>query len=84
MNRTKRKYTRRVQVYETEVNENITRQYWYIISMIYTVIHQVNIPEKYQQEILVFTDHKGRLIGDGDVDLTGVKGWGWKVGPTKI
>ena len=81
MNRTKRKYTRRVQVYETEVNENITRQYWYIISMIYTVIHQVNIPEKYQQEILVFTYHKGRLIGDGDVDLTGVEGMGMESRP---
>ena len=47
-----------------------------MILMPFTVIDRVNISEKYQQEILVFTDRKGRLVGDGDVDLTGVDGYG--------
>ena len=50
----------------------ITRQSWYIIMMPYTVIAWVNILGKYHQEIF-FTDHKGRLIGNGDVDITGVE-----------
>ena len=31
---------------------------------------------KDRQEILVFTDHKGRIIKDSDVDLTWVDGYG--------
>ena len=34
------------------------------------VIYRVDLLGKYQQELLVFTDHKWRLIGGGDVDLT--------------
>ena len=56
--------------------ENITRQFWDMIRMPDTGIDRVNILVKYQQELLVFTSHKGRLIGDGDVDLTGVDGDG--------
>ena len=52
--------------------KNITRRSWDIIPMPDTVIGRVNILGKYQLEILVFTDRKGRLIGDGDVNLTGV------------
>ena len=62
--------------------KKITRQYWYIIPMTYTVIDRVNISEKYQQEILVFTDCKGRLVGDGDVDLTGEDGDGDEMRPS--
>ena len=50
--------------------ENITRKFWDMILMRDTVIDRVNILGKYQQEILVSTDCKVRLIGDGDVDLT--------------
>ena len=39
-------------------------------------IDQVNLLIKDQQELLVFTYCKGRIIGDGDVDLTGVDGDG--------
>ena len=39
-----------------------------------TVIDRVNILGKYQQELSVFTDHRGQIIVDGDVDLTGVDG----------
>ena len=45
-----------------------------MITMPDTVLIQVNILGKYQQEILVFTDYRGQLIGDGYVDLTGVDG----------
>ena len=41
-----------------------------------TVIDRVNLLVKYQQELLVFTDSKGIIIGDGDVGLTGVDGYG--------
>ena len=41
-----------------------------------TIIYRVNILVKYQQELLVFTDIKGWIIGDSDVDLTGVYGDG--------
>ena len=41
-----------------------------------TVINQVNLSGKYQQELLIFTDCKGQLIGDGDVKITGLYGDG--------
>ena len=41
-----------------------------------TVIDWVNLLEKYQQELLVFTDCRVQLIVDGDVDLTVVDGGG--------
>ena len=41
-----------------------------------TFIDRVNILGKYQQYILIFTNHNGRLIGDGDVELIGVDGYG--------
>ena len=40
--------------------------------MIDTVIDWVNLLGKDQQYLLVFTDSKGRLIRDSDVELTGV------------
>ena len=54
--------------------KNITRQSWDMIPMPYEVIDRVNILGKYQQELSVFTDHRGQIIVDGDVDLTGVDG----------
>ena len=41
-----------------------------------TVIDRVNILVKYKQYLFVFTDRKGWLIGDGDVEITGVYGGG--------
>ena len=35
-------------------------------------IDLVNILSKYQQQLLVYTNHKGQLIGDGDGNITGV------------
>ena len=35
---------------------------------------RVNLLRKYQPELLVFTDSKGQLIGDGDAEITGVDG----------
>ena len=52
--------------------KKITRRYWYIVLMPDTVIDQVNLLVKYQQEILVFTDSKVLIIGDGDVEITGL------------
>ena len=52
--------------------KNITRQYWDIILMSDIVIDRVNLLVKYQQDILVFTCFNGRIIGDGDVEITGV------------
>ena len=37
-----------------------------------TVIDWVNLLGKYQQQLSVFNDRKGQIIGDGDVELTGV------------
>ena len=54
--------------------KNITRRSWDMILMPATVIERVNILGKDQQELLVFTDCKGRIIGDGDVDIKGVDG----------
>ena len=39
-----------------------------------TIIYWVNLLVTYQKELLVFTDHKGELIGDGNVDLTCLDG----------
>ena len=36
------------------------------------VIERVNLLVKHQSIVLVLTDRKGQIIGDGDVDLTGV------------
>ena len=41
-----------------------------------TVIYRVGLLGNYQQEMLVFTDRKGLLIGDGDIGITGVDGGG--------
>ena len=54
--------------------KNITSQSWDIISMHDAVIDWFNKFVKYQQDLLVFTDHKGRLIVDGDAELTWVDG----------
>ena len=47
-----------------------------MILMTDTVIVRVNLLGKYQQEILLFNDPKGWIIGDGNVELTGVDGYG--------
>ena len=54
--------------------KNITRQYWDIIPMPNIVIDWLNLLGKYQKDILAFAYCKGRIIGDVDVDLTGVDG----------
>ena len=41
-----------------------------------TVIDIVNLLGKYQQELLMFTDFSGRLIGYGDVNMKGLDGDG--------
>ena len=43
-----------------------------------TVIDRVNLLVKYQQDLLVFTDCKGQIIGDGDVDLIVLDGGGYE------
>ena len=47
-----------------------------MITILDKVIDQVNLLWKYQPELLVLTDWKGQIIGDGDGDLTGVDGGG--------
>ena len=39
-----------------------------------SVIEQINLLVKYQQELLIFASIKLQLIGDGNVDLIGVDG----------
>ena len=56
--------------------ENITNKYWDMIPIPDTVIDWVNIFGKYQPELLLFSDLKGQLIIDGDVDLTVLDGDG--------
>ena len=56
--------------------KNITSKSCDMILMTDTVIDQVNILEKYQQELLVLTDCKIRIVGDGDVDIIFVDGHG--------
>ena len=47
-----------------------------MIQMPDTVIYRFNMLGKYQQEILVFTDYRVQIIGDGDVYIKGVDGNG--------
>ena len=54
--------------------KNIIGRSWYTILILDTVIDRVNQLGKYQQDILIFTHRKGRLIGDGDVRIKGVDG----------
>ena len=54
--------------------KNITRKSWDMTLMPDTVIDRFNLLGKDQPEILAFSDRKGRLIADGDVELTGVDG----------
>ena len=70
MHGTKQEYTRRVQVYDHEVNEKCYQVILEYFPGPETVIKWVNLLVKYQQELLVFTDCKGRLIGDSGVNLT--------------
>ena len=58
--------------------KNITKLSWDMIPMTDTVIDQVNLLGKYQQELLVFTDNKAQLIGYGDLNLTGLYGDGYE------
>ena len=65
--------------------QDITRQSWESIPMPDTVIYRFNILGKYQHGILIFTDSKGQLIGDCDVELTGVDGdWDGNKAPLKL
>ena len=52
--------------------KNITRLSWNIILIPDTVIDWVDLLGKEQQDLFVFTYRRGRIIRDGDVDLTGV------------
>ena len=52
--------------------KNITRYSWDAIPMTDTVIHRVNQIGRGQPKRFIFTDQKGRLIGN--VKLTGVDG----------
>ena len=56
--------------------KRITRRSWDIIPIPDTFIDRVNILGQDQQDLLVFIDRKGLIIGDGDVELTGVDGYG--------
>ena len=56
--------------------KKVTRKSWDMILMPDTVISQVNILGKDQPYMLIFTDCKGLLIGDSDVEITGVYGGG--------
>ena len=56
--------------------KNITRRSWDMILVPDTVIYRVNLLGKHQQGILVFTYSKGKIIEDGNVELTGVDGDG--------
>ena len=49
-----------------------------------TFIDRANLLGKYQPELLVFTYFKGRFVGDGDVELTGVYGDENEAPPLKI
>ena len=85
MRGTNRKYTRRVQFYEPEVNEKDYKAILGYIPMSDIVLDRANLLRKYQQEILVFTDCKGVIIGYGDVELTEVNIYGDKnEAPLKI
>ena len=50
----------------------ITVIYWDMIPMLATVIDWANLLGKDQQELLLLTDRRGRLMGDGDVYLKSV------------
>ena len=52
--------------------KNITKISWYMIPMPYTVIYRFGILGRYKQQLLVFTDNKGKLVEDGDVERIGV------------
>ena len=39
------------------------------------VIDRVNLLGNYQQDPSVFIDRRGQIIGDSDVELTGVDGY---------
>ena len=55
---------------------NITRRSWDIILMPDIAIDRVNLLGKYQQYLLLFTYCRVRIIGYGDVEITGVDGDG--------
>ena len=56
--------------------KKITRRSWDMILMPDTFIDLVNLLGKHQQDLLIFTHRRGRLIGDGNVGLKGVDGDG--------
>ena len=65
--------------------KKVTRKSWDMILMPDTVISQVNILGKDQPYMLIFTDCKGLLIGDSDVEITGLGGdWDKNEAPIKI
>ena len=50
--------------------KKITKRYWDIIPIPNTIIYRVNLLGIYQQDILVFIDCRGQIIGDGYFELT--------------
>ena len=85
MHGTKRKFTRRFQVYDPEVNEKYYKVVLGYYPDAWCSYWSVQYIRKNQQELLVFIDRKGQLIGYGDVDLTGLDGGGDKnEAPIKI
>ena len=52
--------------------KKINRRSWYMMPMPDTFIYRFNILEQYQPDLLVFAYRKGWIIGDSDVDPTGV------------
>ena len=56
--------------------KKITKRYWDIIPIPNTIIYRVNLLGIYQQDILVFIDCRGQIIGDGYFELTWVDGYG--------
>ena len=56
--------------------KNTTRKSLVVIPIPDTFIYRANLLVKYQPEILVLTNRKGQIVGDDDVNLTGVDGYG--------
>ena len=55
-----------------KTGQNITRYNWYEIPIPQTVINRVNVLGKDKPEHFIFTNRKGRKIGESEI--TGVEG----------
>ena len=60
----------RIKFMSFQTGQKITRYNWDEIPIPQTVINQVNVLGKYQPEFFIFTDRKGRQIGESEI--TGV------------